>query len=362
MPDVVLVEGPDRGKVFAVDGGATIGRDRTCAVRLPGRHLSRVHARIERRADGLYLVDADSRNGIFVNGRKVKEHLLRRDDEIEIGEFVLVFDPGFDPKVGLPQRMTRTVATVQETLGSPFTEPVSDPELRAAFERLQVVLETAELLHAIDDEVGATKALLERVMAHVRAPRGFVMLVDAGGKPVPAAKSAPPGQDEFTVSNVIHHQVSRERRALLGYDVARGGPHAGKPVSILCAPLVARDRYLGFLYLDGPRESTTFRRADLHFAAALASVGATVLSNLRRNMPEKRCDVERIWRREIALPRFLVELERDCIEEALRRSGGDILKAADLVRLPPPQFEAKLKEHGIGAEPPPTADWKSVEV
>ncbi len=357
MPQVVLVEGPGRGKVFEVDGGAAFGRGRECAVRLEGRHLSRVHARVERRADGLYLLDADSRNGIFVNGRKVKEHLLGRDDEIEVGEFVLVFDPSFDPRAGIPERANRTVATILETLAAPFAEPVPDSELRSAFERLQLVLETAGLLQAIDDERGAARALLERVLSQVRATRGFVMLVDANGRPAPAAKSAPPGEDEFHVSNVLHHHVSREHRALIGYDVARGGPNAGKAIAILCAPLVARDRYLGFLYLDGPRETTTFRRADLHFAAALASAAATVLRLLRRPI-EKGYDIERVWRREIPLAQFLAEIEKDCLGEALRRSGGDPAKTAEEVGFTLSDLELKLRQHGLTPAP---AEWKSVE-
>jgi hypothetical protein len=247
---------------------------------LEGRHLSRVHARIEKREGGLALVDQESRNGIFVNGKKVREHPLCADDEIEIGEFVLVFDPSFDPAAGIPERSGRTVAMVRETIADPFAEPLTDAGL------LHIALETAHLLHSLEDERGAMKALLERVLANVRAPRGFVMLLDEAGKLAPIARSAPEHQDEFYVSSVLHHPVSRERRAILGCDIAKQGPHVGKSISILCAPIVSRNRYLGFLYLDGPRESTRFTTLDLQFVFVLASAAADVLIYRRKPPPQ----------------------------------------------------------------------------
>lgn len=370
MSKLVLVEGPGRGATYDVDSGATIGRSRSCTVRLEGRHMSRVHARVEKRSDGLYIVDAESRNGVFVSGHKILEHLLKPDDEIEIGEFVLVFDPTFDPAKGIPERKDRTVAMVIETMADPRVEQIAEADLRSTCEKLQFVVETISLLHAIDDPKGIMKALLERTLVQIRAPRGFVMMADDGGKPLPIAKTAPEGQDEFYVSSVLYHQVSRERKSVLGYDVARQGPAAGKPLSILCVPLVARDRYLGFLYLDGPRESTTFSRGDLRFVSTLARAASAVFAGLRKVAPPAEpaeVDFERVWKKEIPLSKFLNEIERDALEEALRRSSNDLAKASELLGISKAQLEARLKEFGVRPPAPPPlppgpVDWKSVEV
>ena len=48
-----------------------------------------------------------SRNGIFVNGRNVKEAPLHANDQIEIGEHLLVFEPAGDPEQ-LPRVRGRT--------------------------------------------------------------------------------------------------------------------------------------------------------------------------------------------------------------------------------------------------------------
>jgi transcriptional regulator with GAF, ATPase, and Fis domain len=353
MSKLVMVEGPGRGVSFDVDGGVTLGRSRTCTIRLEGHAMSRVHARLDRRPDGLALLDVDSRNGIFVNGRKVKEHLLKGGDEIEIGEFVFVFDPKGDPH----DQKSRTVAVVREQLADPFAaEEIPEADLRAAHERLRLVLETTSLLHSMQDEHAAMKTLLERILANVPALRGFVMLLDAKGKAVPAAKDAPEGEDEFCVSSVIYHRLMRERRALIATDVEKQGSRAGKSVSILCAPIVAGERFLGLVYLDGPSETTSFRHADARFVAALAVSAAGLLVHLRKE-PDA---LDRVWKREAGLPALLADLEKRCLEEALRRCSGDSAKAAEMVGMSRPAFDSAVKEWKI--EPQGPVDWKSVEV
>ena len=223
-----------------------------------GRHISRVHARVDEKPDGLQVSDAESRNGIFVNGRKVESHILRPDDEIEIGEFILVFEPSFSYKDGIPEQRPRTVARVQEMLSDPFEELAGDKDLKSDSGRLSLIVNTIRLLHDIDEVKGAMKALLERILEHVPAKRGFVMISEKGGKLHPVAKHAPKDLDEFYVSNVLHHQVSREHRALIGTDLGKQGLFSGETLAILCAPMLHRDRYYGFVYLDGPNDSTSF--------------------------------------------------------------------------------------------------------
>jgi len=64
-----------------------IGRDEnTCQIIVRDTRVSRIHATIERRGVYCYLHDADSVNGTFVNGRRIREpHLLRDQDTIGLG-------------------------------------------------------------------------------------------------------------------------------------------------------------------------------------------------------------------------------------------------------------------------------------
>jgi len=70
---------------------AVIGRDPECDVRLDGARVSRRHARFARSGPLWLLTDLDSKNGVSLNGRRVKSAALSAGDVIRIGDFVGVF-------------------------------------------------------------------------------------------------------------------------------------------------------------------------------------------------------------------------------------------------------------------------------
>lgn len=64
----------------------TLGRSAACAIVVPVPVVSRLHARILLRHDRYSIVDAESANGTFVNGRRLAgEQRLVTDDEIWLG-------------------------------------------------------------------------------------------------------------------------------------------------------------------------------------------------------------------------------------------------------------------------------------
>ena len=69
----------------ALAAGQRIGRHPRCEVRLDDPSISRLHARVEERAGALWLVDADSRNGLRFNGQSAREIELVPSVEFAIG-------------------------------------------------------------------------------------------------------------------------------------------------------------------------------------------------------------------------------------------------------------------------------------
>jgi predicted component of type VI protein secretion system len=69
----------------------TIGRTRENDIVLNSRGVSRHHATIERHGDSFVLVDNESANGVFVGGRRIKDHKLEYWDDIQVFNFVLKF-------------------------------------------------------------------------------------------------------------------------------------------------------------------------------------------------------------------------------------------------------------------------------
>jgi pSer/pThr/pTyr-binding forkhead associated (FHA) protein len=69
-----------------------VGRAPSADLRLDDPRVSRLHARIEMRDDGVYVEDLGSRNGTAVDGESVTAaRQLSVDDEITVGGAALVF-------------------------------------------------------------------------------------------------------------------------------------------------------------------------------------------------------------------------------------------------------------------------------
>jgi len=68
-----------------------IGRAPENNVRLPDRHVSAKHCRIERTNEGYIIFDLGGLNGTIVNGKQINEKRLRPGDRIEIGKSVIYF-------------------------------------------------------------------------------------------------------------------------------------------------------------------------------------------------------------------------------------------------------------------------------
>ncbi|PIR20308.1 MAG: hypothetical protein COV45_07095 [Deltaproteobacteria bacterium CG11_big_fil_rev_8_21_14_0_20_47_16] len=98
LPSLEVVTGVAEGKKFFIEDDfdeGLIGRDPTTDLPIEEYVISRRHAKIERRDDGLYIKDIGSKNGTYLNGKPIKEARLQDGDRISLGTIVLIFR---DPK------------------------------------------------------------------------------------------------------------------------------------------------------------------------------------------------------------------------------------------------------------------------
>jgi pSer/pThr/pTyr-binding forkhead associated (FHA) protein len=80
------------GEVFGVAGEQmTIGRSPDAEVFLDDVTVSRNHALLVRRRDGLYIDDLGSLNGTYVNRRRIESHKLQNGDELQVGKYKLTY-------------------------------------------------------------------------------------------------------------------------------------------------------------------------------------------------------------------------------------------------------------------------------
>jgi FHA domain-containing protein/zinc ribbon protein len=89
---VIRSGGGRAGETFATAGERmTIGRSPDAEVFLDDVTVSRNHALLVRRRDGLYIDDLGSLNGTYVNRRRIESHKLADGDELQIGKYKLTY-------------------------------------------------------------------------------------------------------------------------------------------------------------------------------------------------------------------------------------------------------------------------------
>jgi pSer/pThr/pTyr-binding forkhead associated (FHA) protein len=89
---VIRSGGGRAGESFQITGDRmSIGRTPDAGVFLDDVTVSRNHALLVRRQDGVYIDDLGSLNGSYVNRRRIESHRLVDGDEIQIGKYKLSY-------------------------------------------------------------------------------------------------------------------------------------------------------------------------------------------------------------------------------------------------------------------------------
>jgi ABC-type multidrug transport system ATPase subunit/ABC-type multidrug transport system permease subunit len=90
---LALLRGSVGARPMPIGQGGVIGRTKGVEFFLDHPHISRQHARVSVKGNGVSLTDLGSANGTFVNGKRVdKQVWLNKGDRIDVGPFSLQFD------------------------------------------------------------------------------------------------------------------------------------------------------------------------------------------------------------------------------------------------------------------------------
>ncbi|MCK4537541.1 MAG: FHA domain-containing protein [Candidatus Krumholzibacteria bacterium] len=88
--ELVILGQDEQREITLIPKGMTIGRGENCDIVLNGKMVSRLHARIFQDSFGRWIIeDMGSKHGVYVDEQKVKTHVVKSNEEISIGSFLL---------------------------------------------------------------------------------------------------------------------------------------------------------------------------------------------------------------------------------------------------------------------------------
>jgi len=303
----------ERSFDFPIIGAETrIGRMAgTNDIVLHDGQVSREHAVIKLTNQSLVVVDLNSANGTFVDGKRVSEHHLKPGDTFAIGKYVLRCE---DVSAGLSIRyeekqigstvVMRTPGQMASMLphidrnsfeSDPGGKSVVDDYinvLKKKAETLSRLYELNRILAADFSLADIFKKVSEMVFRLTPAGRFFVLLKDqaTGELTTSAAEFRTPASaqtaEEIMLSKTVVDQVIADRVALLSFD-AQADNRLGQAHSIvmqgirsvMCAPLLGRIDVLGVIYVDCQEQAKIFSEDDLDLLNAVASEASIAVDN-----------------------------------------------------------------------------------
>ena len=133
--NLVLFKKDGSHNSFSVPSSITvIGRRHDCDLCIPLMDVSRRHCELGLNKEALKLRDLDSRNGTFLNGKRVDEATVHAGDYITIGPLLFLVQINGDPKEIVPPEQAQPEPAPKAAPAEPA--PVED--LSGSFPELEL--------------------------------------------------------------------------------------------------------------------------------------------------------------------------------------------------------------------------------
>jgi adenylate cyclase len=279
---------------------------------LEDAQVSRQHAVIKRTGSSFTLVDPGSANGSFINGHRVREHVLRDRDLFVIGKYTIEFNHQAPASVSIKYDEKKIGNTVllkaPSELGAGIPKMVTSPGMAAdegsksLLEYVEVLRKKAETLariYELNQMLGSDfsqedifKKVSEMVFRLTPADRFLVLLKEGGAgelDTVAAEFRDPEGSQasgQITISKTVVDRVMSERMSLLSFDTQSDERFSAAQsivmqniTSVMCAPLLGKDGVLGVIYVDCRERLKLLREDDLDLLNAVAAETSIAVDN-----------------------------------------------------------------------------------
>ncbi|MCX6569445.1 MAG: SpoIIE family protein phosphatase [Candidatus Aminicenantes bacterium] len=284
----------------------SIGRAATNDIVLSDQFSSGCHAVIAPTEQGYTLLDQGSKNGTFVNGRRVNGELdLTRGDEILVGSTRFYFDRDLQTNIEMVEGTTfthssNTIIQVKDILKKPPSSgALKTPGGGLDLDRLQqdqkIIAVIGEVSQALIYHMPLDK-LLEHIMdvltQHLPMDRGVLMLKDETTqvlepKVIKIMNGALRTQSIFVSQTIIKTALERNSAILIS-DIqsdeqlrAQASVVQAQIHSAMCVPLWNNQDIIGLIYCDRASFLEQFTEDDLRLLTLLANLAAVKIENAR---------------------------------------------------------------------------------
>ncbi len=323
----LLVKNADLStKTFTLESNVVvIGRQPYCDVVLTNGAVSREHAKLTKTSRGWVIEDLQSRNGVWVNGRRIGDRrlLLANKDLIQLGEASLIFlsdsesagrlssSDGRAGSFPLQEGEFNEKSIVSQVflngsgssllVGSGkvrFDSPEEyNREIALLEERLRVMFDFARILGKAEDVVDLVPRLLTNLLrlfpkadsACVAAPDSNENSSDnASWKLVSFKRRDETNTEPFHASRAIVRYVVSKRSAILSESALNDLRFESSEsvmrshiVSVMASPIfdTVNDRLLGVIQIDSRTTSRRFDQNDLKLLVVIANQVAVYWEN-----------------------------------------------------------------------------------
>lgn len=289
----------------------TVGRHPSNDINIPVESVSRFHARIETQGDRLVVVDLNSSNGTYIDGKRVETAVLEPDHKLAFGN-VAFFCERERAEAGASERHLDTPVKIvdgdsrqsnlifQAEAGKRDTTPIAKlteiptdrGEMAKAYRRLAALYRLSDVLHSNPEESQLLQSFIDLIFDVVQADRCAILLREGpeSDLKIRAARTRDPADQDrpMAISQTIIERCMQERIAILSQDAAADQRFKGSESvllheirSTIVVPLVSQIAILGILHLDTRESVHAFNDDDLNFVTSLADELALFLDHRR---------------------------------------------------------------------------------
>jgi len=324
MPELFIQ--PKKGEAFSYILGereVRLGRSATNDIVLTDLYSSSCHAVILPAEEGYAIEDLGSKNGTFVDGRRITGRVgLVRGNKIKIGETEIVFDREYQTSVEIVPGTTfthasNTIIQVKDILRRPPKSSipvgpgggVDESPFPADARSVEVMGEVSRALiyHMALDKL--LEHIMDLIIGHIPMDRGVLMLKEGRTgelvQRVVRVQSHPLRTQNILVSRSIVQTALEKNSAILISDI-QSNDQLKMQVSVIqaqihsamCVPLYNNEEIIGLIYCDRASLIGQFTKEDLKLLTLLANLAAIKIQNARL---EEIAAKERDHEREIEL-------------------------------------------------------------